>query len=280
MGTTSMQVVEEVLSELARMGASFAVLHGAHELEAEHVVSDLDLMVDGSITGLTRDLAASLRGRGVRLIFVWFSDLGTLNTFWWSDEVGGGCQVDLLHDPRGRNRFGFRTQAAQASVATDPWPPRLDERGRHTYLLAKRLGKGQAADLSRLRSSGVLPRRELLARRTRVGLRIASTDWAIVLNGAATNVWSRVARLPERVRHRQGVEIRLARTGNEGQLLRGLSLVLPRVRLSAGRSRGVDRLRTSLLPEVVVRLESDPDPTRVARALDSLTEFAQARIAR
>jgi hypothetical protein len=79
---------------------------------------------------------------GLSLVMTWEYDLGALTSFWMSKDGSDGVQLDLLEDPHGRGRYGFRTERAFRFADTTEWPPRLSGPAMLVYLLSKRIAKG------------------------------------------------------------------------------------------------------------------------------------------
>src|SRR5829696_3973229 len=210
MGTTSVVLLWRVMTVLQDAGCDFAVLHGADALEDGLIESDLDIMIARPPSPVLAGIEPILRARGLILIFVWESDGGTVNTFWWSSADNAGCQVDMLYDPRGSNRFGFITNAAWAYVDRQSNPPRLNDIGLSTYLLAKRLAKGQVDEYRALRARTGLVVGDLLTTRARLALRLPPARSFVRSYGAATRMRSRLIRLTARLKRQQGVILHLS----------------------------------------------------------------------
>ena len=266
-----------MVAALETTGCDFAVLHGADALDEGLLDSDLDIMIGRPPSPVLAAVEPILRASGLLLIFVWESDGGTVNTFWWSSGDNSGCQVDMLYDPRGTNRFGFKTDAAWAYVDRRSNPPRLNDIGLSTYLLGKRLAKGQAKEYEHLRACTELVVGDLLAFRTRLALRVPPARSFVRWYGAATRLRSRLIRLNARLGRQQGAVVHLSKSGiGNDDFVAGLKKVLPRVRTIHDLSL-ITRARVSLLPELVLVWGYEgPQPRQ---ALSELSSRARRRIA-
>ena len=136
------------LDILETSGVGFVVLHREAELGKDSLGSDLDLTVDVPADEVVRRTAGALKEVGLIPVIRWPYDIGGAVTFFLSSETGDeGMQVDLLHDPRGRGRYGVRTDELLKRAVMGkryPVPHPLDE---HLYLVHKRWCKGQTSAL-------------------------------------------------------------------------------------------------------------------------------------
>jgi hypothetical protein len=276
-GTTSVASLWRVIAALQDADCDFALLHGADALEDGLTDSDLDIMIALPPSAVLAGIEPILRASGLMLIFVWESDGGTVNTFWWSSDDNAGCQVDMLYDPKGTNRFGFKTNAAWAHVDKRSNPPRLNDIGLSTYLLGKRLAKGQVAEYEHLRVCSGPVDGNLLATRTRLALRVPPSRTLVRWYGAATRWRSRVIRLNARLRGHQGVVVHLSiDDARDEDFVLGLTKVLPRVR-TVHRLSLITRTRVALLPELALVRGHDGQGHR--EVLPELSSRARQRIA-
>ena len=96
---------------------------------------------------------------GLRPILFWPYDVdGTASIFLSTGDARDGIQIDVLHDPFGRGRYGFRSKAMLDHVIPGEMFPRLDPETTRTYLARKRMVKGQAERFRQLTDhSGGLP---------------------------------------------------------------------------------------------------------------------------
>lgn len=78
---------------------------------------------------------------------------GTASVFFATETAEEGIQLDLLHDPSGSGRYGFRTTALLEEVQfVDGWPA-LSHGAGLVYLLRKRLVKGNEERAKRVSRS-------------------------------------------------------------------------------------------------------------------------------
>lgn len=137
------------------------VLHDENRVGTTDLTSDLDLVVGLSPTAVLRRVRENLTEKGLLIVLIWRYDLGgTCGVFVASQEGAGGAQIDLLFDPRGRGRYGIKSQALieRGGIReTFPVPALLDK---ELYLLRKAACKGKQEDsrasVARLTGSGQL----------------------------------------------------------------------------------------------------------------------------
>jgi len=275
-GSTSPALQRKVLRVLERIGEPPVLLHGKALLASGTLVSDLDILVRSDPVGVVEMLAEKLAGEGSRLIFVWASDVGTLNTFWWDDVQQAGCQVDMLWDLRGGNRFGVRTGGFWELQQREGEIRVLTAEAESIYTAAKRLAKGQPAEyrvaLRELDVVKISPR--LLAPRVRWMLRLKPSPLVIWAFGSFTLVRSRLFRLGDRLRRPQGVVV----DGFAEDSADGLAAVLPRVEFV----RDVtwrSRIRARFLPTVIIRVAGSGPSRSPAELLSELSGVAQRQLA-
>lgn len=136
------------LDVLEATGLGFVVLHREAEIGKDSLGSDLDLAVEVRADDVVRRTAGALKEVGLLPVIRWPYDIGGAVTFFLSTETGDhGIQVDLLHDPRGRGRYGLRTGELLKRAMMGkryPVPDPLDER---LYLVHKRWCKGETSAL-------------------------------------------------------------------------------------------------------------------------------------
>ena len=123
------------LDILQATGLRFVVLHREAELGSNSLESDLDLAVDHPADDVIRRMVGDLKSADLHPVIRWPYDIGGAVTFFLSTEAGDhGIQVDLLHDPRGKGRYGLRTGELQKRAVSGkryPVPDPLDERLYH-----------------------------------------------------------------------------------------------------------------------------------------------------
>lgn len=159
MATTDMRLAARLLRSLDDCGNAFAVLHRAEELERSGPASDVDIVVDRPVWDFARLLVERRTAHDLFPVMFLHYDHGCLSSFWMTADGTGGVQLDAMCDPAGRNRYGFCTR--NLGVDTHRWPPRLAPEERETYLLVKRLVKGDIgraqAHAAGLRAIGLDP---------------------------------------------------------------------------------------------------------------------------
>lgn len=159
MATTSPQIAAACLDALEAADIGFAVLHGEDRVAGGLVESDLDLVVDAHPISVLRRASRQLAKVDLHPIVCWTYDIGGTSTlFLVTSQLTEGVQLDLLHDPAGRGRYGVKSDEALArAVAGVSWPS-LDPIGGLVYQARKRQVKAQMDRFEvaseRLRSAG------------------------------------------------------------------------------------------------------------------------------
>ncbi len=150
MGTTGHAAAVYILDELAASAVRFAVLHRESEFAASGVDSDIDTIVDRDPDDVLRTLIPGLAGHGLRPIMRWPYDRNSVTFFLCDDSGAEGAQLDLVYDPEGVGRYGFRTAVLlDGAVAGERWP-RLGDLDEQLYLLRKRQVKRDAGTVRQL----------------------------------------------------------------------------------------------------------------------------------
>ncbi len=153
MGTTSADLAARVLDELERVEPSFVVLHGEADLSRGLAASDIDVAVLRDPTEVVADLAGRLADDGVAPIMLWPYDRNSLTIFWSDRDGDRGVQLDLVADPTGQGRYGFRTgELIARSEPGERWP-RLATADELLYLIRKRQVKRNETETVRLLGS-------------------------------------------------------------------------------------------------------------------------------
>jgi hypothetical protein len=140
--TTDPGISREVLRGLDRIGVRWAVLHNVEGLMGRAAISDTDVVISEEPWGVLDRLADREELSHLRLVMTWQYDRGAVTSFWVTRDGMSGAQIDLLFDPHGRGRYGFRTAVALTDVEETTWPPRLGDTARLVYSLSKRIVKG------------------------------------------------------------------------------------------------------------------------------------------
>jgi predicted nucleotidyltransferase len=144
MGTTSSEAAEACLRALDASGVEFALLHGERRLAHGEVESDLDLVVDRAPMAVIRAALEQLHRADLHPIVAWTYDIGgTATVFLVTSDAREGVQLDLLHDPDGRGRYGVRSMGALGrAVRGEKWPTLTHVDGL-VYVARKRQVKAQ-----------------------------------------------------------------------------------------------------------------------------------------
>lgn len=142
-GTTNTLLARRLLEEIEALGVAFSVLHNAEVIEQLGSISDVDILVNADPSEIIEKLTMTIDADELALVLRWRYDTGALTTFWMTPGLEDGVQLDLMHDPRGKGRYGVRTSTLhERHHQEDAWPPRLSERGSALYVFSKRLVKG------------------------------------------------------------------------------------------------------------------------------------------
>ena len=145
-----------LLDAIASEHEPFAVLHGEAEIAAGRISSDIDLTVTAPPDNIVAALLASCEG--FEVVMVWPYDRESTTYFIVdiaavAESAGAICpgvQLDLVFDPNGRGRYGFRTEELVTnSVPGNRWP-RLHPADEFLYLLRKRQVKRDRQRVTRL----------------------------------------------------------------------------------------------------------------------------------
>ncbi len=153
MGTTSADLAMRVLDELERVEPRFVVLHGEAALSRGEATSDVDVAIGRDPVDVVADLSELLAENGVAPIMLWPYDRNSLTIFWSDGDGDRGVQLDLVCDPEGQGRYGFRTGELIARAGRGERWPRLDAADELLYLIRKRQVKRNEAETVRLLSS-------------------------------------------------------------------------------------------------------------------------------
>lgn len=142
------------LETIAEAGIGWGMLHGWAQLEAGVPFGDIDVVVDIPPRDLLLRIGLRLADRGAWPVLLWPYDVGgSASLFLMNPTATGGAQIDMLHDPRGRGRYGLRSREFQIDETIVPARVRpVDEL---VYLAAKRLRKAQMDQLADVRAQAV-----------------------------------------------------------------------------------------------------------------------------
>jgi hypothetical protein len=153
MATTSSRLVDDVLSVLTEVGTGWAVLHGEEEVARGEIESDVDLVIRVPMAVVLRGrFTELLRHRSVYPVIYWPYDVaGTATVFFTNEDASAGVQIDTLHDPHARGKFGIRTDVLLDNAGHGEAWPRVEPPFSLLYQVRKRHWKGQHEQIPGLR---------------------------------------------------------------------------------------------------------------------------------
>lgn len=138
MATTSPEAALAAVAAIEETGVRFAILHDEATLAAEGVTSDVDMVVDRSAHEVVRAVAPAWARRGLYPVMVWPYDVGgTGSIFLSTSNAGEGAQLDVLHDPEGRGRYGAMSDLLLDRIEPGRRFPTSRPAEQTAYLLAK-----------------------------------------------------------------------------------------------------------------------------------------------
>lgn len=153
MATTDANLAVAVLDALEESGVEFAVLHGETEIASGRATSDLDLVVATNPIFALERASALLHRAGLSPILAWDYDVaGTVTVFLATSNASEGVQLDLMHDPDGRGRYGARSGLMLASSMRGTRWPTVTPLHQLGYQIRKRHVKRDPARLETLLS--------------------------------------------------------------------------------------------------------------------------------
>jgi hypothetical protein len=138
MGTHGAGTAPVVLDCLATSGIDFVVLHREHDIADETVTSDLDVATSAEPDVVMRAMRPVLGDAGLRPIMRWPYDRNSVTYFIANSDGSAGAQLDMVHDPHGQGRYGFRTPALIDRAVDGVMWPRLHPQHELLYLIRKR----------------------------------------------------------------------------------------------------------------------------------------------
>ncbi|CAB4786783.1 MAG: hypothetical protein F2735_00525 [Actinobacteria bacterium] len=163
MATNWPEGARRLLRALETQGIRYAILHGAEDVMGSETFSDVDTLVDRDPREIVRTLLLDDSIADMRLVMLWPYDFGSYTSFWINGDASKGVQFDMLRDPLGRGRYGLRTDVVLGAVeiasgepSAEPfvWEPKsILLAHKLTYLLSKRLVKGNHAEAGRISAS-------------------------------------------------------------------------------------------------------------------------------
>jgi hypothetical protein len=171
MGTYGAGVASGVLDCLSATGVEFTVLHREHEIATESVTSDIDIATSVEPDVVMSEMRTGLAGVDLRPVMRWPYDRNSVTYFLANSDASVGAQLDLVHDPTGRGRYGFRTPALiDRAVDGTRWS-RLHPDDELLYLVRKRQVKRDEQATEQLLSEVPAAEVESLVQRARVAFR-------------------------------------------------------------------------------------------------------------
>jgi hypothetical protein len=230
MATTSSDAASKAVVAIQGTGVRHAILHGERDLIEGEVDSDIDIVTDRSVHEVVRSVAGHWQALGLYPMIVWPYDTGgTGSIFLASLDAREGVQLDMLHDPEGRGRYGVRSDLLLSAAHAGPEFTTVAPDQRNAYLLAKRIGKGQTSEARRLVE---------LVSVAEVDLDVLRPDVADVVrsymkDGSSARGWRKTpspGRLLSRLRNPVGAWIELSADGSESvaaELISRFGLFLP-----------------------------------------------------
>jgi hypothetical protein len=151
MATTSPDAAFDAVAAIEEAKVSFAVLHGEAALARREVDSDIDVVSDRPVYELVRASTQHWAAVGLYPLIVWPYDVGgTGSVFLTTQDAQQGVQLDFLHDPSGRGRYGARSDRLLDVPVAGRRFTTVAPGEQMAYLLAKRIGKGDPAGARRL----------------------------------------------------------------------------------------------------------------------------------
>lgn len=157
MATTGTSMGVRLLDALSALDSRTAVLHGEAEIAGGAIPSDIDTVVDAVPDQLIDRLLEQLETDGQSggetdpsVILRWPYDRQS-TTYFFADAGGNlGVQLDLVHDPDGAGRYGFKSGALLDRAEPGARWCRLHPDDEYLYVLRKRQVKRSEAEVARL----------------------------------------------------------------------------------------------------------------------------------
>ena len=251
MATTDRSTALEVLAALTSAGFQWALLHGRERLEAGEGLSDIDIAVEQPTGTILSKFIHELRSSSLRPFIIWPYDRTGASIFIVRNDLSGGAQLDMLIDPNGTGKYGFRTPIAVDAAQLGPGLPTLAPSDSYLYSIRKRQFKHQHERLAELLEAPPADLEELTERTRAL---FAEPHGAIVRALLAGHTppatrrqrWREAPRLLERVLSPSGAWLHLA--GPQGaaaptKLAEKLVPIIPLVRtVDTSHSALIERL--------------------------------------
>lgn len=113
-------------------------------------LSDVDVVSLEPASVVLSALVDALSPDHLCLVMHWEYDRGGLTSFWVDPSGLRGVQLDILHDPAGRGRYGLRTEEALRGAVRGSRYQKLNDADRLCYLAVKRYRKGDTDEVARI----------------------------------------------------------------------------------------------------------------------------------
>lgn len=166
-------------------GIGFAVVHGFDAIESGTHMGDIDVVVDREPSQVIDVCRARWRDSGFFTILLWAYDIGGSTTaFVASSDLSQGVQLDMLFDPRGRGKYGIKSELLLADSEYKGRFSVVRSDKSTVYQIRKRHWKGQWGRVKSLAESlDDSERRHLVALARDIGSKVAADEVARILNG-------------------------------------------------------------------------------------------------
>ena len=142
MATTSAALVATALECLEAGSVDYAFLHGEGLAASETLTSDTDLVVDRHVEDVARLLVEQLPSRGLHPVLWLPYDVAAGALFVCTGDAMDGIQLDLVGDPGGRGKYGFRSNQLLSRAERGARWRTVDPLDETLYLIRKRQVKG------------------------------------------------------------------------------------------------------------------------------------------
>jgi hypothetical protein len=113
------------------------------------VSSDVDVVAAGDPLDVVHRLRRDMTTSRAAPLVLWNYDANSWTSFWFTPDLRGGVQLDVLGDPRGHGKYGLRTDVALRRRERGERYFVLDEVSACVYQLSKRTRKRDGARTAR-----------------------------------------------------------------------------------------------------------------------------------
>jgi hypothetical protein len=162
--TSSVEAARLALAAVREVFPTVALIHGEDLLQTGASMTDLDLAVGQLPTDWDDELRQSLARQDLLPVITWRYDSAAVSLFVASHGLQDGVQLDLLHSPHGKGKYGFLTDVALSHAVDGATVPSLAPIDSWLYQLRKRSLKGQLDRVAALLREAPTGTGELLAR--------------------------------------------------------------------------------------------------------------------